>query len=174
MHRARDVLERPFAEILEGQRQLVLHVVAHGARDADAARLGQRLESRGDVHAVTVNVVILDDDVAEIDPDPEPDLPVRRHVPSALRHALLQLDRAADGVDHTGELDQRAVAHELDDAAVVLGDLRLDEVPAQGLERGERARLVGRHEPRVADDVRSEYRRQPARHQSGPCAIVPG
>ena len=41
--------------------------------------------------------------------------------------------RALDRVYHASKLDQRAIAHELGDAAVVLGDLGLDEVLAQRL-----------------------------------------
>ena len=89
---------------------------------------------------------------------------------SAWRSATPVLDRgrALDRIDHARELDQHAIAHQLDDAAVVLGDLRLDEVLAQRLEARVRARLVGRHQPAVADDVRSQDRGEPARHQSGP------
>src|SRR5215470_327367 len=41
--------------------------------NANAAGLGQRLETGGDVDAVAVNVVAFDDDVAEIDADPQHD-----------------------------------------------------------------------------------------------------
>lgn len=41
------------------------------------------------------------------------------------------------------ELDQRAVAHQLDDANVVLGDQRLDELLKQRLQARQRANLVG-------------------------------
>ena len=44
-------------------------------------------------------------------------------------HALLDRDGAGDRVDHAGELDDRAVAHQLDDAAPVLGQQRVDRAP---------------------------------------------
>ena len=49
--------------------EFVANLVAHHLRDADAAGFGQRLKSRGDVDPVTVDVVAIDDHVAEIDPD---------------------------------------------------------------------------------------------------------
>jgi hypothetical protein len=49
--------------------EFVANLVAHHPRDADAAGFGQRLKSRGDVDPVTVDVVAIDDHVAEIDPD---------------------------------------------------------------------------------------------------------
>ena len=169
MHRARDVLDLLLTEIVETVGQLVLDLDADRRRDADTARLGERLEPCGDVDPVAVNVVVLDDDVAEVDADPERDAPVLRHTRVALGQALLHLDRALHRLDHARELDQRAIAHQLDDAAVVLGDLRFDEFLAMRLERCERARLVGRHEPRVADHVRSQNRCQPALH----CRLLP-
>jgi hypothetical protein len=51
----------------------VAHLVAHRAADADPARLGQAFEPRRDIDAVAVNVVLVDDDVADIDADAELD-----------------------------------------------------------------------------------------------------
>ena len=65
----------------------------------------------------------------------------------------LHLDGAAHRIDDAGELDQQAVAGRLDDAAAMLGDLRIDQLGAQRLEAAERALLVGSHQPRVADDI---------------------
>ena len=47
-----------------------------------------------------------------------------------LGHRLLHLDRAAHRIDDAGKFHQQAVAGGLDDAAVVLGDLRIDELAA--------------------------------------------
>ena len=60
------------------------------------------------------------------------------------------------------ELAQGAVAHELDDAPAVLGDERLDELPAVGLEAAEGALLVALHQARIADHVRGEDGGEPA------------
>ena len=65
-------------------------------------------------------------------------------------------DGAGDGVDHAAELAQRAVAHELDDAAMVLRDQRLDEALAVLLEALERSRLVALDQARIADHVGRE------------------
>jgi hypothetical protein len=53
--------------------------------------------------------------------------------------ADLQLDGTAQRVDDAGQLDQEAVAGRFDDAAPVLGDLRLDQLAARRLEPGEGA-----------------------------------
>ena len=75
---------------------------------------------------------------------------------------LLDRDRAGHGIDHRGELDDGAVAHQLDDAALVLGQQRVDRGLAQRLDRGQRASLVGLDQARVADDVGGQDRHQPA------------
>src|SRR6266851_4310326 len=96
------------------------------------------------------------DDVAEIDADAEFNPPLRRHASVALSHAALDLDGAAHGVNHAGELDQHAVAGGLDDAAVMLLDLGVDQRPAVRPQLRERALLVGSHQPAVADHVRRQ------------------
>ena len=58
--------KRTIAEV-----ELVLDVIVDGLRDADGTGLGERLEPGGDVDAVAENVVAVDDDVAEINPDPQ-------------------------------------------------------------------------------------------------------
>ena len=110
---------------------LVLDLVEGVAGNDDAAGLGERLEPRGDVDAVAVDVVALDDHVAEIDADPELDALVLGRIGVALGHAALDRERALYGVDHARELDQGAIAHQLDDAAVAGGDLGLDQLLAE-------------------------------------------
>ena len=127
--------------------ELAPEVVEGRAGDHDPAGLGELLEAGGDVHPVAVDVLALDDHVAEVDADPEADALGLGHARLPLGHAALDRDRARDGVDDAGELAERAVAHELDDAAAVLGDERLDELPAVRLEARERAGLVALHQP---------------------------
>ena len=83
-HRPGDVLDALLAEVLEAEIELVAHLVAHDAADADAAGLGERFEAGSDVDAVAENVVAVDDDVAEIDADAKLDAPVGGHVGVAL------------------------------------------------------------------------------------------
>ena len=59
---------------------------------------------------------------------------VRRHIHIAVLYRALDLDRALDGFDHAREFDQEAIASCLDDTALVLGDLRIDELSPMRLE----------------------------------------
>jgi hypothetical protein len=155
-HRLRDVLHLLLAQVLERKIQPAADDLMNDIRDADAARRGQALETRRDVDAVAVDVVAVDDHVAKIDADAEHDALLFRQLGLPLGDALLNGGSAFDRIHHASEFDQRAVAHELDDAAVELRDLGRDEVPAQRLEARVRALLIGCHESAVADDVRSK------------------
>jgi hypothetical protein len=119
---------RPVTAIAAGLPVSLAHLIAHDPADADPARLSQGLKPGRDVDAVAVDVVVIDDDVAEVEPNSKFDAPLRRHLDIPLRHAALDFDRAAHCVDNAGELHKDAVAGELDDAASVLLDFGVDEL----------------------------------------------
>ena len=161
-----DAFEAPVAQIVEGAVELALQVVVRRSRDDDAAGVGELLEPGGDVDALAVEVAIwLVHHVAEIDPDAEADPLGVRPLGLALCRPLLQQDGAAHGVDDARELDERAVAHQLDRTPPVLGDQRLHEFAAQCLQTGKRAVLVALDERRKADHV--------GRHDGGDPALDP-
>ena len=122
------------AERLEAECDFALDLAIDVAGDADTAGLGQALEACGDVDAIAINVAVLDDDVADVDPDSERDPPVFGKVRLALGDAVLEGRGAFDCVHHAREFDERTVAHQFDDAAVVLGGLGLEEILAQRLQ----------------------------------------
>src|ERR1700757_4854150 len=86
-------------------------------------RSGQGFEARRDVDAVAEDVVLVDDDVAEIDADAEIDAPLGWHIGVARGHLALDLDRATNRIDHARELAEQTVARRVDYAAAVLLDL---------------------------------------------------
>jgi len=102
------------------------------------------------------------DDVADIDAHAKFDPPCRRHGGIAGDHFALHLDGTAHGVDHTGEFNKEPVAGRLDDATAVLGDLGIAELSADRAQRGERALLILAHQPRIAGNINSKDRCQPA------------
>ena len=158
------VLDLLRTHALEGQVELGLDALVNDVGDADAARLRQPFQARGNVHAVTVDIITLDNDVAKVDTDPKRQLLALRQTGAARRVRPLDSHGAGDGVNDTGELDQRAVAHKLDDAAIVARDLRIDDLAAQRLEARERVGLVGTHEPGITDNVRGQDRSQATLH----------
>ena len=76
-------------------------------------------------HEIAVGLL---DDVAQMNADPEFYAALRRQAGVALDEAVLHLDGAAHRVDDTPELDNCAVAGALDDAPVMHGEERIDQV----------------------------------------------
>src|SRR6516165_1908921 len=125
-HRAGDVFEALLAEIRERGLYLALHLAEGVFRDADAARLSEPFEPRGDVDAVAEDVALLDDDVTEIDTNAKFDAALWRYGGVAGHHLPLHLDRTAHRVDDAGKLGEQSVAGVFDHSATVLGDLHMD------------------------------------------------
>src|SRR6185436_9008814 len=148
--------------VLEVHVELAAHLPIGVVGYANPARLRDALEPRGDVHAVAENIVVLDDDVADMNADADLDPLVGRDRSIAFGHTALNLDGAARRIDRAAEFDQDAIAGPLDDAAAVLGDLGLQEFAAMGVQSLQRAFLVGSHQPAVAHDVAGKNRGQPS------------
>ena len=87
--------------------QFFAHLPIGVFRQADSVRLGDPLESRGDIDAVAHQVAVgLLDHVAEVNPDAKFDLPLMRQAGVAFRHPVLEFDGAAHGVDYAAEFDE--------------------------------------------------------------------
>ena len=90
----------------------------------------------GDIFGDGVNV-------ADIDANAELDTAVRRQRGVTFGQSHLNFGRASERVDNADKLAEQSVAGALDDAAVVKGDLRIDQFGAERLEPAERTFLVG-------------------------------
>src|ERR1700733_2398460 len=155
-----DVLDADLAAVLEVNVDAVADAFVDDRRDANASGLGERLEPRGDVDAVAVNVLALDDDVAEIDADAQHD---RRRCAVRLGRQgsrALYGERTVHGIDHAAELDNGAVADQFYDPPVMGGDGGVEDDLAVPFQGAERAGLIGAHEAGIADHVGSENRRE--------------
>src|SRR6202007_2011518 len=98
----------------------------------DAAGVRQRLDPGCDVHAITIDVVAVDDDVTDIDADPKLYPSIFWAARVAFLDLFLNLDRAGDGIHGAPELDQRAIAHELENPARIGRNQRIEEVAPHG------------------------------------------
>ena len=142
--------------------------------DADPARRGQRFEACRDIDAVAKDVATVADDVAEVDADAELDPLLLRDLGVALGHSLLHVDRATHRIDDARKFDQQPVAGGLDDAAAMLFDLRVAQLAADRLQRGERAFLVRPHEPGIAHDIGGQDRSETSGYGHSQIASVFG
>src|SRR5262245_52067964 len=101
-HRLCDVLELLVALVLEHRVELATDL-AHGIfGDTNRARLGDALQARRDVDAVAENIVLLDDDVADMYADAELDPPVLRQIGIARGHPALNCQCATHRIDDAG------------------------------------------------------------------------
>ena len=106
--------------------ELVPDLVVNRLRNADGAGLGERLEPGGDVDPVAEDVVAVDDDVAEIDADPQLETALGRDRIVDRARGPLHLDGAVQRVDDTRKIRQQAVAGRADDPPAMRRDQRVD------------------------------------------------
>src|SRR5690349_475244 len=104
--RTGDVLEGLLAKISELDWDLAANLIVRGRRDADATRLSDPLKPSRNVDAIAKDVIALDQDVSEIDPDPKQHTAVLGEAFVAFGHHRLRSHRALDRVDHRGKLKQ--------------------------------------------------------------------
>ena len=130
------------AGILEREVRLAGELLLHGIGDADASRLRQRLKPRSDVDAIPEQVVALHDNVTDVDADAEHDAALGRDLPLMDSHPLLHGDGTGHGIDNGAKFHDCAIAHQLDDAAPMVCDQRVDDLRAKGSDRSERASLI--------------------------------
>ena len=146
-------------EVGDGEIEPPLDLPIGLFRKTDRAGPGEAFEARGDVDAVAHQVAVaLLDHVAQMNADAELDATVLGHAGVALDHGVLKFDGAAHRVDHAAELDDGAVAGALDDAAVVNGDGRIDQIAAQRPEARKDTVLIGAGKSGEADHVSRQNR----------------
>ena len=108
-----------------------------------------------------MNIVPLDDHVAQVDADAERDAEIFRQVGVANRDRRLNGKRVAHRVDGARKPNQDAVARGLDDAPAVGLDLGVDQLDMQATKVCARALVVGLDQAGVAYHVGHQDRRQP-------------
>ena len=144
--RAVDVLDTYLTAILETSVDPITDALIDNRGDADPTRLGEGFKSGCNVDTIAVDVVVFDDDIAEIDTDTEQDGWLVRGRIWQRGTGALHRKRAVDGIDHAAELDDGAIADQLDDAAVVGGDGWVEDGLSVALQRSQCARLIGSHQ----------------------------
>ncbi len=125
--------------------------------------IGQTFQPGGDVDPIPVEPFAFDDHIAQVDADAKLHLPMFRQLGVLHFEFVLNLDRAAHGIDHTGELGQQIITGRIDHAATVLLDQRGDQCTIGG-EGADGGFFIVPHEAAVAGDIGAEDRRQLALH----------
>src|SRR5262249_12790027 len=121
---------------------------------------GDRLEPDGDVHAIAVQLVVVDDQVAEVGADAEHAGAISRLIAVGVGHRLLDLDSDAQRLDRTCEIAHSATARQLDQPAAVAPDGGLAPLGTVRFQAKVRAAFIAAHQARVAHDVDHHDHRQ--------------
>jgi hypothetical protein len=87
-------------------------------------------------------------------------------------HSTLDCGGARDGVDDACELNQRAITHELHNAAMELFYSRVNHFPTTGLQPRQRSHLILAHEAAIANHVGSQDCGKPSLHPGAPSRIL--
>ncbi len=85
---------------------------------------------------------------------------------------FLPIDGAIDRIDDAGELDQQAIAHQLDDAPAVALDHGPQDLLAQVPDAAQCAGLVLPHQAGISDHIGGQDRGESALHQGLPPAAA--
>jgi hypothetical protein len=163
-HGSFDVLDSAFFYKLETGVDLPVHMVSHFFGEQDAAWFTEVFKTGGDVDAITVEVVILDNNVASIYPHAQQNLLGFAASFVAFTHAPLNVDGALSGFDDAWELNERTITSHTHDLPAAGGDLGIDERFSIRLQTLDGARLITFDEPAVTDNVSYQYGGEAALH----------
>jgi hypothetical protein len=155
--RALNVLQALLADVGKLGLDLAAHLAKGVLRDADAAGFSDTFEPRGNVDAVTEDIVALHQHVTEVDADAPVHSAIVCNPGTALRRQLLQRDRALEGADHRAKLDQDTIAGSLDDASAMLGHERISGSMVLA-ECPRRASLIRTHQTAIAGHIGGQDR----------------
>ncbi len=120
------------------------------------------LEAHGDVHIVAIEIIILDDHIAEMDASPKDNPVCLRLVVVCIGHRLLKFDNGAQCIDGAVELGERAITCQFDHATAMAGDGRPDALGKMCFQESVSATFIPTHQPRIAHDVYGDDNRKSA------------
>jgi len=129
-------------------------MVVNAARDADAARLGQPLETHRDIDAIAEDVAVLHHDIADIDADAKPHTALFAKGPVGLGKITPDLNGALYGSNDAGN-SARTPSPAVPQILPVLRDDRVGD-GSMGRERRQRVFLVDAHQAAIPLDVGGE------------------
>jgi hypothetical protein len=143
--RASYIFENLLSHVIENEIEPVANRIMNDCGDADTARLGQGLQTRRDIHPITVDFTVLDDDVIKIDPYPENDPLFLGRPGVPVSHCELNFNSAGDGFDNALKFDQETITCGSYDSTLVFDNFGPDELAMMFLEQRDGAEFVFPH-----------------------------
>ena len=124
--------------------------------NADATRLCNPFEAHCNIDRLTIDILLFYDDITDVNAYSKFDPFVLRHVNVLFGHTALNFAGTSHGVDHTSELDKRAVTCVLDDPSAILGDFGIKEDLSQSPQLLHCPFFVVSYQPARARNIRRQ------------------
>ena len=99
--RPRDVLELVLSSIVHSDIELGLHLVMYNAAETNPAGLGNRFQTRRNIHPISKNVSALDNNIANVYTDTKLYALALEDVSVAHNHRALDFNGTAHRINHT-------------------------------------------------------------------------
>src|SRR6516164_1930475 len=153
LNRLSYILEILRSETSISESNFLLYLVVSLTRDANATSRRDPFETGSNIDAVSIQVIALNDDIAEMHTDAKCHLALDSRSRAARCHFTLNFSRTSDPLDNTRKLRKQTVAHQLHCAAAMLRDRRLDHFGAMLMQQGECSSLVFAHHSAIAGRI---------------------
>jgi hypothetical protein len=127
---------------------------------ANPTRLCDPFETHCNIYPITKDIIVCDDDIANVNADSKFDPFVVWHVGILLCHAALDFVGTSHSVDHAGEFDKSAVPCILDDASTMISDLGIKKRLSKRPQSRQRAFFIEPYQATRAHDIRRQNGRQ--------------
>src|SRR3954447_14471946 len=127
-----DILYIDTAAILKTNIDARSNALVDNRGNANSTGCGERLQPRGNIDAIAVDVFAVDNYVAEIDANSKHDREAGRFF--ILHNRRLHRHSAVHGVNDATELRKRTVANQLYDPAIMVGYRRIEDLFAMSFQ----------------------------------------
>ena len=163
LHRLADALQRLRADSFDRKIRRGFKSIENLVREANTARIGEALKSRGDVDRLSQQILAVGIDMSQMDADP-----VGQRLGAArltFGQRPLNRDCALYGASGSRKFRQHAVTAGREDSAPVGGDRSIDDRPTRR-QRRQGATLVKAHRPRIVRRVSRKNGGRTSRRQT--------
>ena len=128
--RVRDVFYTVRPAVREKKLGLSARLVVDALADTYRSRQSQGFKPSRDIDAVSVNVALIDEDVARVDPDPQ--LHAVRLIRLTRSKSALDIERATYRIDRAHKLDQQSVAHAAHETPAIFANCWVNQFTRSG------------------------------------------
>ncbi|MFT7594378.1 MAG: hypothetical protein ACI8R4_001698 [Paracoccaceae bacterium] len=158
LNRIWNILDQMGAAICKRYRQTLVNLFKHRTGHCHTTRRGQGLCPGGNIDPVAINVIVLDNNLAQVDPDAQVD-PILSRLPG---HGVLNFYRALDSGCNTCEFNKRTIPHQLDQTPVMAANRRFNKGATRIKYPCQRGRFVLGHHPAEANHIPHHNGRKPS------------